>query len=169
MLRNPEDPVLISSRREAWIVFASWLVAMTWSVGYCYLNAYIPVVERKPNSELVKPGENLSNAEMIARVKVAQADADAVNAERIGNEERVEVRKTGKDGSISELWIDRGNGPERMTFVLGFPSWVFYGCVLPWWICTAFSLFFGAFIVRDEDLGQDPEQAAAAQGEVAHA
>jgi hypothetical protein len=31
--------------------------------------------------------------------------------------------------------------------------------VLPWWVCTLFSLYFGAYLVRDEDLGQDQEAA----------
>lgn len=130
---NQEDPVLVSARREAWIVFASWLIAMIWSVSYCYLNGYITDISR------------------------------------ISDKQFVEVRQPTQNGQIPELWVDRGTGPERVQFVLGFPAWVFWGVALPWWICTAFSLCFGAFIVRDEDLGLDPEAAEAAESEVAHA
>ena len=125
-----EDPVLISSRREALIVFACWVIAMTWSVSYCYLNGYI------------------------------------TDSSLISNKQKVEVRQTSQPGGIPELWVDHGKGLQQVEFVLGFPAWIFWGVALPWWLCTAFSLFFGAFIVRDEDLGLDPE--AAAELEAAH-
>lgn len=134
MPQTQEDPVLISARREALIVFACWLAAMTWSVGYCYLNGYI------------------------------------TDAARISDKQFVEVRPPAVSGGIPELWVDRGQGSQRVQFVLGFPAWIFWGVALPWWICTAFSIFFGAFLVRDEDLGLDPEAAAEAAGqEVLHA
>lgn len=133
MPHTQEDPVLISARREAWVVFACWLIAMTWSVSYCYLNGYI------------------------------------TDHSRISDKQFVEVRQPQASGGIPELWVDRGTGAERVQFVLGFPAWVFWGVALPWWICTAFALMFGAFIVRDEDLGLDPEAAEEAESEVAHA
>lgn len=49
--------------------------------------------------------------------------------------------------------------PDSLTFVLGFPDWVFWGIVLPWTVCLLFSFYFGATFVRDEDLGEElPEQ-----------
>lgn len=145
MLPTQEDPVLISARREALIVFASWLIAMTWSVSYCYLNGYI----------------SLSSSDTT--------ESRELNAARISDQKFVDVRKPAIEGGIPELWVDRGKGPERVAFVLGFPAWIFWGVALPWWICTAFSLIFGAFLVRDEDLGLDPEQAAEAAEGAAHA
>lgn len=133
MPHTQEDPVLVSARREAWIVLASWLIAMIWSVSYCFLNGYITDISR------------------------------------ISDKQSVEVRQPQQSGGIPELWVDRGTGPERVQFVLGFPAWIFWGVALPWWICTVFSLMFGAFIVRDEDLGLDPEMAEMAESEVAHA
>jgi uncharacterized membrane protein YhdT len=35
-----EDPVVSSSRREAIIAIALWLVAMIYTVGYCYAYGY---------------------------------------------------------------------------------------------------------------------------------
>ena len=35
-----EDPVLISARREAIVVFFIWLAAMLYTVGYCYAFGY---------------------------------------------------------------------------------------------------------------------------------
>jgi hypothetical protein len=121
MPHTPEDPVLVSSRREAWIVFAIWLTALTWSVSYCYINGYV--------SDL----------------------------KSISSSKAVEVRQSDDPASLPELWVDRGRGPERVKFVLGFPDWIFYGVALPWWVCTVISLAFGAFVVKDEDLGADTE------------
>ena len=48
---------------------------------------------------------------------------------------------------------------ESLTFVLGFPDWVFWGIVIPWAVCVVFSIYFGAAFMRDEDLGEElPEQ-----------
>ncbi len=40
MAKRAEDPVLISARREALIVFATWVIAMAYSLGYCARHAY---------------------------------------------------------------------------------------------------------------------------------
>ena len=92
MSQSTDDPVLRSARREALVVFVTWLTAMIYTVTYCYLNGY-------------------------------------------------------------------NRSAESLTFVLGFPDWIFYGIVAPWSVCVAFSFFFGATFARDEDLGEElPEQ-----------
>jgi hypothetical protein len=48
------------------------------------------------------------------------------------------------------------NARGEIKFVLGFPEWVFWGVVVPWLACVAFSIVFATFIMRDEDLGEDP-------------
>jgi uncharacterized membrane protein YhdT len=40
MLHPNEDPVVTNSRREALGVLAAWLIAMTYTVGYCYVYGY---------------------------------------------------------------------------------------------------------------------------------
>ena len=45
-----------------------------------------------------------------------------------------------------------GRAPESLTFVLGFPDWVFWGIVLPWGICTIVSTAFAFWFMKDEDL-----------------
>lgn len=48
---------------------------------------------------------------------------------------------------------------ESLTFVLGFPDWIFWGVVVPWSVCVLVSFWFGATFMRDEDLGEElPEQ-----------
>ena len=34
------DPTFVNSRREAIVIFGSWVVALIWAVPYCYLNGY---------------------------------------------------------------------------------------------------------------------------------
>jgi hypothetical protein len=41
---------------------------------------------------------------------------------------------------------------ESLTFVLGFPDWVFWGLVLPWGIFTIVATLFAFFFMTDEDL-----------------
>ncbi len=85
MSSSKDDPVLRSARREGIVVFAAWLSAMTYTVGYCYLNGY-----------------------------------------------------------------DRPQ--ESLTFVLGFPDWVFWGIVVPWGTCTIVSGLFAFCFMKDESL-----------------
>jgi len=84
---SPEDPLLVSSRREAIISAAVWFVATSYSVIYCWLY--------------------------------------------------------GTNRTLDSL-----------TFVLGFPDWIFWGVVIPWLGCTVFSAWFALFYMRDEDLGE---------------
>lgn len=85
-----EDPLLVSARREAIVVFVIFATAAAYTVWYCGTHGY-------------------------------------------------------------------NRTAESLTFVFGFPDWVFYGIVLPWCLCVALSWAFGAIFVRDADLGQDPE------------
>ena len=48
-----------------------------------------------------------------------------------------------------------GRSLEDLTFVLGFPDWVFWGIIVPWSVCVAFSFYFGATFMRDHDLGEE--------------
>ena len=41
---------------------------------------------------------------------------------------------------------------EELTFVLGFPSWVFWGVIAPWSVCTAITWWYAFVFMTDEDL-----------------
>ena len=45
-----------------------------------------------------------------------------------------------------------GRKPETLTFVLGFPDWVFWGIVVPWGASTIISGLFAFCFMKDEDL-----------------
>ena len=45
-----------------------------------------------------------------------------------------------------------------IRFILGFPDWIFWGVIVPWLVCAVLSLGVSAFVMRDEDLGVDPDE-----------
>jgi len=45
-----------------------------------------------------------------------------------------------------------GRDPETLTYVLGFPDWVFWGIVMPWGVCTIVATLFAFFFMKDEEL-----------------
>lgn len=48
----------------------------------------------------------------------------------------------------------------ELTFVWGFPSWVFWGIVAPWTASTVVSIWFAARSMRDDPLGADASEAS---------
>jgi hypothetical protein len=99
-----EDPVLTSSRREALITFAIWLMACIYSISVCYRYGY-------------------------------------------------------------------GRDVTTLTYVLGFPDWIFYGVVLPWTICTVLCFVMAYCVIADAELGEEQaeEQITTRASEADHA
>jgi uncharacterized protein DUF997 len=48
-----------------------------------------------------------------------------------------------------------GRDAATLTYVLGFPDWIFWGVILPWTICSVIALILGGFVVTDDDLGEE--------------
>jgi hypothetical protein len=46
--------------------------------------------------------------------------------------------------------------PAELGFVLWFPRWVFWGIVIPWWICIFASVYFAFYVMGDEPLDREP-------------
>jgi hypothetical protein len=46
----------------------------------------------------------------------------------------------------------------QVGLVFGFPDWVFWGVIVPWGLCLAYSVWFCFVTMADDDLGQDPEE-----------
>ncbi len=62
--------------------------------------------------------------------------------------------------SITVCWtMGYGRTKDGLKLVFGFPDWIFWGIVVPWLTCTAVSWIFGAWFVRDGELGRDVEDA----------
>jgi len=52
-----------------------------------------------------------------------------------------------------------GRDAATLTYVLGFPDWVFWGVVAPWAVCTLLCFVMAYFVIQDEDLGEaQPEE-----------
>lgn len=59
--------------------------------------------------------------------------------------------------------------PEELKFVFGFPSWIFYGVVLPWGLSTLVSGAFAFGFMQDADLGETDDAPPAPEGDDAAA
>ena len=44
--------------------------------------------------------------------------------------------------------------PGEVEMFFGFPSWVFWGVLVPWISATLFSVIFALRFIRDDDLGE---------------
>jgi hypothetical protein len=60
-----------------------------------------------------------------------------------------------------------------LTYVVGFPDWIFWGVVAPWSVCTLLCFVLAYFVIADEDLGEEQaeQELTAASGsaeEVGH-
>src|SRR5438105_2083861 len=57
-----------------------------------------------------------------------------------------------------------------LTYVLGFPDWVFWGVVMPWTVCTVVCFGLAYFVITDEHLGevQAEEQLGSGAQEARH-
>lgn len=53
--------------------------------------------------------------------------------------------------------VGYGRAGEPIRFVLGFPSWVFWGIVAPWGVCLLIAGWFSWTFMSDEDLGEGRE------------
>lgn len=49
--------------------------------------------------------------------------------------------------------------PEQLRTVMGIPSWVFWGVAAPWGACGLVTIALCMFCIRDDDLGEAPEDA----------
>lgn len=62
---------------------------------------------------------------------------------------------------VSLTW-GYGRDPKSLTFVLGFPDWVFWGIIIPWAASTVIASTFALTIMEDAPL--DTDQPFEAQG-----
>jgi hypothetical protein len=54
--------------------------------------------------------------------------------------------------------LGSNRAPDQLTYVLGFPDWIFWGVVLPWFVCLAISAWFAFFFMQDHPLGEDESE-----------
>ncbi len=56
--------------------------------------------------------------------------------------------------------------PEEVAMVMGIPSWLFWGVAAPWVIADIATIWFCFFYMKDDDLGEDVDEAHGTEGEV---
>lgn len=62
------------------------------------------------------------------------------------------------------LGLIEANPKPQPKQILGFPDWVFFGILLPWVVCTLFSIWFGWSYMSDDDLGAEAKEEEARHG-----
>ena len=65
--------------------------------------------------------------------------------------------------SVCYAW-GYGRDAATLTYVLGFPDWIFWGVILPWTICTAACYVLAYFVIADDDLGEAQAEADLSAG-----
>lgn len=53
-----------------------------------------------------------------------------------------------------------GRDPKSLTFILGFPDWIFWGVMVPWIVCLVATLWFALGFMKAEDLGAEKDEGA---------
>jgi hypothetical protein len=48
-----------------------------------------------------------------------------------------------------------GRDVATLTYVFGFPDWIFWGVIVPWTVCTGLCFVVPRFVITDEDLGEE--------------
>ena len=56
--------------------------------------------------------------------------------------------------SVCYVW-GYGRDAATLTYVLGFPDWVFWGVIVPWTVCTAICFLMAYYVIADDDLGEE--------------
>ena len=62
-------------------------------------------------------------------------------------------------------WLGYGRDAASLTYVFGFPDWIFWGIIVPWTACTALCFVVPRFVITDEDLGEEQAEEAIATPE----
>jgi hypothetical protein len=62
------------------------------------------------------------------------------------------------DSWVVQAGLAEAGLPEKVHFVFGLPSWITYGILAPWLICSIITVWFGLYYMRDDDLGVDREE-----------
>jgi hypothetical protein len=146
-MSDPATQTYRNARREARFVLSVWLCALLWTVSYCYLHGY----PHAPDSWLVRNG--LATATEIGPSRVPSVGLAAVaGADVIAIPHLPEPRLDS---------VSPGGGmraPAPIPEQSDLPSWIFWGIVVPAAICSAITLAYGLFGMRDDPLGADKEE-----------
>ena len=52
-------------------------------------------------------------------------------------------------------WLGYDRDVATLTYVVGFPDWIFWGFIVPWTVCTGLCFVVPYYVITDEDLGEE--------------
>src|SRR5207249_8942518 len=61
------------------------------------------------------------------------------------------------DSCVVQWGLVSPRTPADFAMIAGMPDWVFFGILVPWLLCTAFTFGF-CFYMKDDDLGGEAEE-----------
>ena len=134
-MTDPSAQTYRNARREARFVLLVWLIALIWTVSYCYLHGY----PHEPDSWLVRQG--LATPVRIGPSRSAVHGLAAVA------------------GAAVVAWEPGNDLSAPLPQTWGLPSWVFWGIAVPAAICSAVTLAYGLFGMADDALGAEGGEA----------
>jgi hypothetical protein len=76
----------------------------------------------------------------------------------------------------SLLWVipycafnayEPANSVDGLKLVGGVPAWVFWGVLAPWFVTSLVTFFFCQFVIRDDELSDEPLTTSSSAGETA--
>lgn len=60
------------------------------------------------------------------------------------------------DDSLVVRWgLAEVRKADDFSLILGFPDWVWWGIMVPWLACSAYTIYFGLYVMTDDDLGAE--------------
>ncbi len=57
----------------------------------------------------------------------------------------------------ASAWSGYGDPTDRVATLLGIPTWVVWGVLVPWTAALVFSIWFSLSYMREDDLGREGE------------
>jgi len=146
-MSDPAAQTYRNARREARFVLTVWICALLWTVGYCYLHGY----PHAPDSWLVRNG--LATPTEIGPSRVPPLGLAVVAGANVIAIPHLPEPSINSVGSANRM-----QARAAIPHDSGLPSWVLWGIVAPAAICSAITLAFGLFGMRDDPLGADKEE-----------
>ena len=131
---NTYDPEYLQSLRELVVILLLFGVCFVWTIGVSALAGYN--VAQHGVSEA--SGESSQTGSTGKHEVEGQADDSTLFGEKVGPDV----------GNMS-------NGQMAASIVLGMPSWVFWGIVLPWIIIDIAVIWFCFRFMQSNSLPQD--------------
>lgn len=62
------------------------------------------------------------------------------------------------DSWVVQAGLAQPRQGDQLSQIGGFPGWVFWGIIVPWMLCSLFTILFGMYGMSDDDLGVEAQE-----------